>query len=180
MRYIPLLFLLLIPIQANAEEHTWKGSSLNYYWAGGSVGRDVIHRKGTGKHFHAITASFGSFPEGKKGFGYISYLEYAHPLVRGVEKNLWTIGFEPIWKYRFFYAGLGLSLSDDYTAATGTKWNFSIPIGVRFNLGKEKNMFIDANVRHRSHGSKLGIRESRENNGLNILSLQFGVNFRSY
>ncbi len=183
MRYIPLIFLLLIPIQANAENHTWRDHSkvifqdhsLNYYWIGGSVGKDVMHLNDAGEHFNALTVSLGSFPKGKRGFGFISYLEYSDFQDESQTGNGWTIGFEPIWKYKIFYAGLGLSLSDDYTSVTGTRWNFSIPVGVRFDL--KRNKFIDANARHRSHGSRLGIQEGRDNNGLNILGLQFGVNF---
>lgn len=168
MKYIPLLFLLLIPIQTTADVGDY------YNWMGVSLGKDVMHLNDDGEHFNALTLSYGYFPK-EKGFGFISYLEYSDFQDRNQTGNGWTIGFEPIWKYKIFYAGLGLSLSDDYTPVTGTKWNFSIPVGARFNLGKNK--FIDANFRHRSHGSKLGIRESRDNLGLNTLSLQFGANF---
>jgi len=169
MRYIPLLFLLLIPIQATADVGDY------YNWMGVSLGKDVMHLNNDEEHFNALTLSYGYFPK-EKGFGAITYLEYADYEDQNKTGNLWTIGFEPIWKYKFFYVGLGLSLSDDYTSATGTKWNFSIPVGVKFDL--KKNIFIDANFRHRSHGSKLGIRESRDNLGLNILSLQLGVKFK--
>ena len=189
MRYIPLLILLILPIQAEARHDYFFMEDLksqlrfseNEYqpWMGVSVGKDIYHLDNdSGERFRALTFSGGLFPEAKKGFGFITYLEYADMEENKNEINghMWTIGFEPIWKYKNFYAGLGLSMSEKKTPSTGTKWNFSIPIGFRFDLEKE-NLFIDVNFRHRSHGSAFGIQENRSNSGLNLLNLQFGVNF---
>ncbi|NIO40750.1 MAG: hypothetical protein GTO41_11565, partial [Burkholderiales bacterium] len=111
------------------------------------------------------TISFegGLWPE-HKNWGFQSYVEYADP---SCDDEMWTIGAEPIWRYKTFYTGFGLALSDERLCnLAGTKWNFSITLGLRISKR------FDIQWRHRSHGADLGILEDTPNLGINLIQLR--------
>lgn len=135
-------------------------------WVGGSVGTDV--RNLPDLHTFAIEA--GRFAE-TKGWGWEVYAERGR---LDEDQDLNTLGLEFIYRYKFFFAGIGPAYSDDETDVTGTRWNFSIPMGLRF---EHDRVFIDVLWRHRSHGAALGFAEDERNSGINLFQLRGGLKF---
>jgi hypothetical protein len=135
-------------------------------WLGGAYGRDVINFDPMG----AISFEGGMWPENKQ-WGFQGYLEFADP---SCDDDMWTVGIEPIWRYKRFYAGIGLALSDERLCdLQGTKWLFSIPVG--FRISKH----IDIQWRHRSHGKDFGIRADTPNDGVNLIQIRVSTRIGS-
>jgi hypothetical protein len=132
-------------------------------WIGGAYGRDFNNFDPMG----TISLEGGMWPANKK-WGYQAYFEYADPFC---DDEMWTIGAEPIWRYKKFFGGIGLALSDERLCdLQGTKWHFSIAAGFRISR------YIDVQWRHRSHGSDFEIRKDTPNGGVNLI--QFRVSTR--
>ncbi|MEE8266432.1 MAG: hypothetical protein V3R62_08795 [Acidiferrobacterales bacterium] len=141
--------LALTPLPAAAAEP----------WLGGAYGRDVNNFDPMG----AISFEGGMWPKNKQ-FGFQGYLEFADP---ACDDDMWTVGIEPIWRYKRFYAGIGLALSDERLCGLqGIKWSFSMPLG--FRISKH----IDVQWRHRSHGADFGIRADTPNKGVNLIQIR--------
>lgn len=128
-------------------------------WVGGAYGRDFLNFDPMG----VVSFEAGMWPKDKK-FGFQGYVEYANPSCDG---EMWTVGIEPIWRYKKFYAGLGLALSEKRLCnLQGTNWTFSIPVGFRINE------HVDIQWRHRSHGSDFGIQSNSPNDGVNLIEVR--------
>ncbi|MFQ5995059.1 MAG: hypothetical protein ACE5K1_08175 [Acidiferrobacterales bacterium] len=137
----------------------WASAHAGQTWLGGAYGRDINNFDPMG----AVSVEVGMWPQSKK-FGFQAYLEYADPRCNS---PAWTIGGEAIWRYKKFYAGLGLALTDTRLCdIAGTKWNFTIPVGFRITD------HIDVQWRHRSHGDDLGIRSDTPNSGVNLIQIR--------
>ncbi|MFQ6021858.1 MAG: hypothetical protein ACE5NW_03980 [Acidiferrobacterales bacterium] len=130
------------------------------WWLGGAIGADY-------NNFDPMeTLSFegGLWPDNKK-WGFQYYLEFADP---SCDDEMWTVGTEPLWRFKKLYGGVGLALSDERLCdRAGTKWNFSIVLGMRVTK------HFDVQWRHRSHGDDLGIRTNTPNEGVNLIQLRW-------
>lgn len=133
-------------------------------WWGVSVGADYRNFDPMG----AVSVETGIWPEDKK-FGYQAYLEYADP---NCDDSMWSVGGEAVWRYKRFYLGIGLSLSDERLCdRSGTKWHFSTAVG--YHISKH----FDIQWRHRSHGADLGIADNTPNEGVNLIQLRWRTNW---
>jgi hypothetical protein len=86
----------------------------------------------------------------------------------GDRGNAVTLGVEPVLTWRGCYAGMGMSIGNT-TPRLGTVANFSSTGGCDFELNN--GMSLGAFVNHRSHGSRLGIAEDKENGGVTTFNV---------
>lgn len=146
--------LALLTGVASAE--AWGGER----WLGAAIGADFSNFDPMG----TASVDIGLWPEHMR-FGYQAYLEVADP---NCDDQMWTIGAEPVFRFKKLYAGIGLALSDERLCErAGTKWNFSIAVGMRVTKR------LDVQWRHRSHGDELGIRENTPNKGVNLIQVRW-------
>ncbi len=136
-------------------------------WWGVAVGADYRNFDPMG----AVSVETGIWPKHKK-FGYQAYLEYADP---NCDDSMWTVGGEAVWRYKRWYFGLGLALSDERLCGgrAGTKLNFSTAVG--FRISKH----FDIQWRHRSHGEDLGIKDDESNEGVNLIQVRWRTKWGS-
>ncbi len=158
MRWLALpLGVALALFTATASAATSGGE----HWFGATIGADFSNYDPMG----TISLDIGLWPQDKR-FGYEAYLEFADP---HCGEEMWTVAGEPVFRFWRLYAGIGLALSDERLCEgrAGTKWNFSIVLGMRVSKR------LDVQWRHRSHGADLGIREDTPNEGVNLLQLRW-------
>jgi hypothetical protein len=81
-----------------------------------------------------------------------------------------ALGVEPVATWRGCYAGMGLALGNT-TPRLGTVWNISSTGGCDFDIGNDQTVGFFLN--HRSHCSRCGIEEDKENGGVTTLNAIF-------
>ena len=151
-----LLSLVLVPAAAE-NPHQWR--------TGMAIGAGINGEYG------AATLTRNWFPVHREfNWGVRTYLELGRYNYDGNRGNAVTVGIEPVVTWRGCYVGIGPSLGNT-TPRLGTIWNFSSTGGCDFELnnGRKLGFFIN----HRSHGSRLGIEEDKENGGVTTLNAVF-------
>ena len=101
-------------------------------------------------------------------WGVRTYAELGRYNYDGDSGNAVTVAVEPVVTWKGCYAGMGPSLGNT-TPNLGTVWNFSITGGCDFDVGN--GMRIGAFGNHRSHASRLGIDEDKENGGVTTFNV---------
>jgi len=127
-------------------------------WWGASAGSDI-------SNFDPMllaTVQMGEWRDDGK-VGYRVLAEYADPFC---DNTLWTADGQVLRKWRSFYIGGGMALSNRRLCGkAGTKWNFSLGMGAILS----KNLSLS--WRHRSHASDFGFAPNSPNKGVNIFEL---------
>lgn len=152
-----LIGMAMALLMGVASTAVWGGER----WLGAAIGADFSNYDPMG----TVSVEMGLWPN-NKGVGYQAYLEFADP---GCGEEMWTIAGEPVFRFWRLYTGIGLSMSDERLCdgRAGTKWNFSVVLGMRVSKR------LDVQWRHRSHGDDLGIREDTPNEGVNLIQLRW-------
>lgn len=169
-KIIALLLMLSVTVPVIAEEDKWCLFCGENDWSlSGGAGVDI------NGDYRAVTLSGNWLPQKRSlGTGVIVYGELGQYDYREDSGGAITIGVEPVLTYRGFYVGAGLGLGNT-TPNLGTVWNFSTVGGYRHTF--ENDMFVDVNVRHRSHAARAGIEEGKNNGGVTLVNFQVGVRF---
>ena len=171
IRSLMLLLLVATPLSAAAEsllERIIKAP--RYSWIAGGYSQSVQELGERG-----LVVSGGRMPV-ESGIGYQAYLEGTKLNDPEDSGMVYTLGAEAIFKWRWAYIGLGMSVADRRTAVSGTLWNFRERLGIRYKPKKEK-WFLDLGLTHSSHCARCGIEEDEVNTGMTSLVFQFGTEF---
>ncbi len=171
VRSLAFLFLIGTSLPVLADNFlTELINAPKYKWISLGYSQD-LQETGT----RGVVLSGGLFPE-ETGFGFQSYLEATKLDDPKDDGMVYTLGIEPVIKWKWAYLGLGMSVSDRTTAVSGTYWTFHQSLGGRWKP-KNEDWFLDLSVRHRSHCARCGIEEDKVNTGMTSLNLQFGLAF---
>lgn len=120
--------------------------------------------------YAAVTVTRNWFPiHHDLSWGVRTYSELGRYDYDGDSGTAITVAVEPVVTWHGCYAGMGPSLGNT-TPHLGTVWNFSMTGGCGFEVSN--GMRIGAFVNHRSHASRLGIAEDKENGGVTTINLQ--------
>ena len=171
IRFLMLSLLIATPLSALAD--SFLSPFINapkYSWIAAGLSQDVKEREHRGG-----IISGGLFPR-ETGFGFQAYLEGTKLNDPKDDSMVYTLGIEPVIKWKWLYLGTGVAVSNRKTKFSGTLWNFSGSLGARYKP-KKKNWFLDLSVRHRSHCEACGIEEDKINSGMTSVNLQFGMEF---
>lgn len=153
-----LLSLAIMPA-AFATERSWA--------TGIAVGADP------NGEYAAVTVTRNWFPIHRDlNWGVRTYAELGRYDYDGDSGAAVTVAVEPVVTWRGCYAGIGPSIGNT-TPRLGTVWNFSSSGGCDFNLNN--GWKLGGFINHRSHGSRLGIEEDKENGGVTTLNVQLTI-----
>jgi len=159
--------LLIVMI---ASPPAWAEGSLfdNHKWQTGmAIGADP------NGDYTAVTITRNWFPTHRElSWGVRTYVELGRYDYDGDSGNAVTVAVEPVVTWKGCYTGIGPSLGNT-TPNLGTVWNFSITGGCDFEVGN--GVRIGAFANHRSHASRLGIDEDKENGGVTTINLQLVI-----
>ena len=157
-RLILSIFLSLMLVPASAE-------TLRQWRTGVAIGADP------NGEYAAATLTRSWFPVHRElNWGVRTYLELGQYNYDGDSGTAVTVAIEPVLTWRGCYAGIGPSIGNT-TPNLGTVWNFSMTGGCDFEIrnGRKVGLFIN----HRSHASRLGLDEDKENGGVTTLNVIF-------
>jgi hypothetical protein len=169
VRSLAFLFLIGTSLPVLAENFlTELINAPKYKWVSLGYSQD-IREPGT----RGLVFSGGLFPE-ETGFGFQAYLETTKLDMPDDTDMVHTAAVESILKWKWIYGGMGVAISDRTTAVSGTYWNFTNTLGVRY-MGDD-DWFLDFNIRHRSHAGAI-FQGDKENAGMTAVNLQFGLTF---
>ncbi len=158
MKYLVLAILLITaPIVSADTIRQWR--------TGVALGADINGEYG------AATLTRSWVPIHREfNWGVRTYLELGQYNHDGNSGTAITVAVEPVVTWRGCYAGIGPSLGNT-TPRLGTVWNISSTVGCDFALdnGRKVGLFVN----HRSHTSRLGIEEDKENGGVTTLNAIF-------
>jgi hypothetical protein len=158
MKYVILAILLIAaPLAAAENPHQWR--------TGLAIGADP------NGEYAAATLTRSWVPVHRDlNWGVRTYAELGRYDYDGDTGTAITVAVEPVVTWRGCYAGIGPSLGNT-TPRLGTVWNISSTVGCDFALdnGRKLGLFLN----HRSHASRLGIEEDKENGGVTTLNVIF-------
>lgn len=120
-----------------------------------SVWGDVVHSPGS----LVVSGRYG----GAWGLRAGAWMHDTHA-EEGAAKNK-LAGFDHVWEYAGWRAGLGAVWIDQKTNLSGTHWDFDVSLS--YDLVKH----VSVEFHHFSHAKKLGISEETPNGGWNLLGL---------
>lgn len=170
-RKILLISLLFVPVSVSADgvlSEWWNAPK--YSWVAGGYSQSVQTPGERG-----LTITGGQFPK-ETGFGYLGFLEGTKLDDPDDDGMVYTLGAEGVFKWKWVYVGLGMSVSDRTTAVSGTLWNFRERLGLRYKPAGQ-DWFVDGSIAHSSHCARCGIEEDKVNTGMTSVILQLGLTF---